>query len=78
VPTLLLVDGFRFHFFSNEGHEPPHVHVRKGDGVAKVWLDPLTIAYTEGLNAAEVRRIRELVFANRAMFMARWNEYFAR
>jgi hypothetical protein len=38
MPTLLRVEGFRFFFFSNEGQEPPHVHVSKGDGVAKLWL----------------------------------------
>lgn len=38
MPTLLRVESFRFFFFSNEGQEPPHVHVSKGDGVAKVWL----------------------------------------
>jgi len=27
MPTLLRVEGFRFFFFSNEGQEPPHVHV---------------------------------------------------
>src|SRR3989442_1801226 len=29
MPTLLRVEGFRFFFFSNEGQEPPHVHVSK-------------------------------------------------
>jgi hypothetical protein len=36
MPTLLRVEGFRFFFFSNEGQEPPHVHVSKGDGLAKL------------------------------------------
>ena len=31
MPTILIVDGFRFHFFSREGQEPPHIHIRKGD-----------------------------------------------
>jgi hypothetical protein len=30
VPTLLVVEGFRFFFFSREGTEPRHVHVEKG------------------------------------------------
>ena len=29
MPRLLYVDGFRFFFFSREGHEPPHVHVER-------------------------------------------------
>jgi hypothetical protein len=46
MPTLLAADGYRFFFFSNEGQEPPHVHVRRGDGLAKVWLEPLAIAHS--------------------------------
>jgi hypothetical protein len=38
--TLLRVEGFRFFFFINESQEPPHVHIRKGDGLAKLWLAP--------------------------------------
>ena len=45
MPTLLRVEGFRFFFFSNEGQEPPHVHVSKDDGVAKLWLAPLQLVY---------------------------------
>ena len=78
MPTVLRAEGFRFPFFSNEGSEPPHVHVSKGAGVAKVWLVPLTVAYAKALSPAERRRVREIVFANRAMFLMRWNEYFAR
>jgi len=48
MPTLLRVEGFRFFLFSNEGQEPPHVHVSKGDGVAKLWLAPLQLAYARG------------------------------
>jgi hypothetical protein len=32
MPTVLVVEGFRFFFFSNEGFEPAHIHVEKGDG----------------------------------------------
>jgi hypothetical protein len=76
VPTLLRVEGFRFFFFSNERGEPPHVHVVKGSGTAKVWLGTVAIAHTDGLRVSEVRRVRELVFAHRAIFLARWNEHF--
>src|SRR5262249_55675133 len=40
MPTVLIIQGFRFFFFSNEGSEPPHIHVEKGDGYAKFWLNP--------------------------------------
>src|SRR2546422_4436360 len=50
-----------FCFSSSEGQEPPHVHVSKGDGTAKLWLVPVELAYTQGLTPAELRRGRELV-----------------
>jgi hypothetical protein len=78
VPTLLLVDGFRFYFFSNEGSEPPHVHVSKADAAAKLWLDPVEVAYADGFSPPELRRVTALAVENRAMFLARWNEYFRR
>ena len=31
MPTILLVMGWRFFFFANEGHEPMHIHVEKGE-----------------------------------------------
>jgi hypothetical protein len=78
MPTLLVVEGFRFHFFSNERQEPPHVHVAKGDAIAKLWLLPLELVFSEGFNPAELRRIRELTFEHQADFQAKWNEHFSR
>ena len=60
MPTLLRIEGFRFYFFSDERQEPPHVHVRKGDSVAKLWLRPVAIAFSRGFSRAELRRIRGL------------------
>ena len=34
------IEGYAFYFFSNENNEPAHVHVRKGDGLVKYWLEP--------------------------------------
>jgi hypothetical protein len=78
MPTLLQVEGFRFFFFSNERQEPPHVHVEKGDGEAKFWLTPVSLAYSYGLTPAEQRRARELTFQHQAAFVERWNEHFGR
>ena len=78
MPTLLVVEGFRFHFFSNERQEPPHVHVRKARAVAKLWLQPVRIAYSHDFTPAELRRVRELTFQHGPAFLQRWNEYFGR
>lgn len=39
MPTVLRVGRFRFHFYSNEGREPPHIHVRASEGECKFWLE---------------------------------------
>jgi hypothetical protein len=52
--------------------------VRKGDAVAKLWLQPVRLAFAEGFNPSELRRIRELTFEHQNEFIARWNEHFAR
>jgi hypothetical protein len=76
MPTLLVVEGFRFYFFSDERQEPPHVHVRKGDNIAKLWLQPVSLAFARGFNRPELRRVREITFENQAFFIRRWNEHF--
>jgi hypothetical protein len=40
MPTVLRLLGFRFHFYSDEGTEPPHIHVDAGDSECKFWLSP--------------------------------------
>lgn len=40
MPTILFINGFRFFFYSNENNEPAHIHVKKADAEAKIWLAP--------------------------------------
>jgi hypothetical protein len=51
MPVVFRHDGYRFHFFSNEGdpREPPHIHVTKDRPTAKFWLRPeVNVAYNKG------------------------------
>ncbi len=77
MPTLLRIEGFRF-FYSNERQEPSHVHVEKADAEAKLWLQPVQVAYSHRLTRAELRRVRELTVQHQAAFVERWNEHFRR
>ena len=77
MPTVLIEEGYRFFFFSNERGEPPRVHVDKADGYAKVWLQSPRLAWSEGFSSAELRRIREIVVGHEALFLERWNEHFS-
>jgi Domain of unknown function (DUF4160) len=76
VPTVLVVEGFRFFFFSNEGTEPPHIHVERGDGYAKFWLEPVELADALGLKTPELTRARLLTIQHRIDFLEKWREYF--
>ena len=78
MPTLLRVEGFRFFFYSSERQEPPHVHVEKGAGEAKLWLTPVQLVYSYQLSPPELRRVLELTFEHQASFVERWNEHFRR
>ena len=62
MPTLLLIYGFRFFFYSNENNEPIHVHVSKGESNGKIWLEPsLAIAYMHDFNSSEIKVVLEVV-----------------
>jgi Domain of unknown function (DUF4160) len=76
MPTVLFVEGFRFFFFSNEGLEPPHIHVEYGGGLAKFWLRPVELALVHRLKQQEVRRATLLVEQHEALFLEKWNEHF--
>ena len=54
MPTVLRVGRFRFYFFSNEGQEPPHIHIKAADDQAKFWLEPLFLAANYGFAAREL------------------------
>jgi hypothetical protein len=44
MPTVLRIGSFRFHFYSDEGNEPPHMHIATPDGECKFWLKPISLA----------------------------------
>lgn len=78
MPTLLVIDGFRFFFWANENQEPPHVHVEKGDGRAKWWLSPPSEAWSRRLKPADARRVKSLVIAHAADWLKEWHAFFER
>jgi Domain of unknown function (DUF4160) len=76
MPPILRASGFRFFFYSLEGSEPPHVHVERGDGIAKFWLDPVQLAQSRGFRAHQLNRLRALVIKHHADFKEAWNAHF--
>ena len=43
MPTILLIQGWRFFFYRNEGNEPMHIHGRKGDAECKYWINARSV-----------------------------------
>jgi hypothetical protein len=76
MPTILREGGFRLFFYSNEGNEPPHVHVQSGENVAKNRLAPIHPAESRGFGSHEPGQLRRPVNANRDPLLERWHEFF--
>jgi len=75
MPTVLWVGRFRFFFYSNEGQEAPHIHVKAGGDEAKFWLDPIALATNHGFNGRELSEIERLVEQHRIGLLEAWNEH---
>jgi hypothetical protein len=81
MPKVFTDGPFDFFFYSNEGHEPVHVHVRKGsagspDACAKYWLGPLEHAYSEGFTPRERARIVAILRREESRIVAAWHSHF--
>jgi len=75
-PTIWREGPYRFHFYSHEPNEPPHVHVDRDDNTAKFWLNPVSVAYNWGFNGKELRKIQTIVEERREEFLDAWHDYF--
>jgi hypothetical protein len=60
VPTLVL-----------EGYQ-----LIQGENEAKLWLQPVAVAYSRGCNGPELNGIVKLAEKNRARLPEAWNAYF--
>ena len=71
MPKLLTDRGLRYFFYSNEGNEPPHVHVERDLCVAKFWLEPVRLEYGGGLSTTDLRHARLTIAEHEDEFLAR-------
>jgi hypothetical protein len=78
MPTVLRIGPYRFHFYSDEYNEPPHIHVEAADGECKFWLGPVKLAVNRNLAPKVVRIIEKLVFENEVFLIAKFQEYHVR
>ena len=79
MPTVFRYRGYRFFFYSNEGDplEPLHIHVIKGESVAKFWVEPtVAVAQNYGMNPSELTKLSKIINERKELIREAWNEYF--
>ncbi len=66
----------------SERHEPPHVHVEKGDADAKYWLladeYDMREEYSHNVSPADRRTIRRIIFEHFDYLVAKYGEIHGR
>ena len=77
LPKIFEQNGYKFFFYSGDGDEPCHIHVKKGKGDGKIWLEPkLKIEYFVDFKNQEEAKIIKIATENRDNFIKMWYEYF--
>lgn len=72
MPSIL-IEGFQFQVFPGD-HLPPHVHVFRGSGRARVVLLPMDVEDQLGFKRQELAKIFKLAREHRATLLAMWEE----
>lgn len=75
MPTLFILFGFRFFFWSNE-HAPIHIHISKNEAEANFNIETIELVENYGFKRNELRMIESILEENRDIIIARWKEYF--
>ena len=79
MPVVGRYNGYRIHFFANEGspREPVHVHVKRDGPAAKFWLRPFVrLDYNDGIGARDLRELTLVIQRDRDRLERAWNEFF--
>ena len=74
MPEVFRKYGFVFFFYSNEGSEPLHIHVRKAGGFAKFWLEPVELDYAQGMKVQDLKVAENLINEHKELINQKWNE----
>lgn len=75
MPTII-IEGYKFRFYSSDSSEPPHVHVLRGENVAKIWLAPTVVESNYGYNRRELNLVLKLTEQNQERLLEAWYGYF--
>ena len=77
MPRVCEYTGHRVYFYSNEGVEPPHVHVRQASSDAKFWLEPVGRERSKAFSEPQLNWIRKQLEARSTKILKVWYEHFS-
>ena len=79
MPTLLILFGLRFYFYSND-HEPFHIHVESSDRIAKYGIEngEVLLIKNEGLQIKDLKLAASIIEENKEIFEKEWNRFFGK
>ncbi len=76
MPTVLRWARDRAFFYSNEGDEPPHLHVRSGNREVKIWLHNMGVAVNYRFPQHELGDIIRYLETHRDTILEAWHDHF--
>jgi len=76
MPTLFIIFGIRFFFYSDD-HEPIHVHISYGGKLAKIQVLPeVSVVYDQGVGPQILKKALKTVDNYKEDIIAEWHSYF--
>jgi hypothetical protein len=80
MPTILVIAGWRIFFYSNESHEPIHVHAEKAEMEIKFWIDvenfEINEAFSFNFTPQAKREIKKIIYEHFEYIVSEWDKYF--
>ncbi len=76
MPEVFREMGFVFFFYSNEGNEPMHIHVRKAGGFAKYWIEPIELEFSQGMKVKDLKVAEKLIKNHFELIKLKWYEVY--
>lgn len=78
MPTLFIIFGIRFFFYSDD-HEPIHVHIAYGGKLAKIQVLPeICVIYDQGVGPQILKKALKTVENYKEEIISEWHNYFGK
>jgi len=79
MPTILLIAGWRFFFYSNENNEPIHIHAQHAESEIKFWIDvkgfEIKEAFAYKLSPRHKREVKKIIYEHLDYIIDQWRRF---